>query len=294
MSKHHLLSQILKGSWFIEQKFADGFMPRVMDLLQRKPSAMDDEVDWDKIDEKHMAYVLVRKGNSFVRIEDESELTEGSIAVIGIEGPIMKADFCGYAGTNTMRQWLKDARENPKIGAVFIPGGSGGGAVDGTFEFVDEIAETAKVKPVIGFVDGMSASAMYAIHSACTAVYASHKTSEIGSIGVMVHFASYDKYYKKEGIELHYINAESSPDKNNDVLEAKKGNYKPIQDNSLTPLHTIFKDTVKRGRANIKDSAMTGKMYLAERAISEGLIDGIMSFEDAINEAYDMANSKSI
>jgi ClpP class serine protease len=215
------------------------------------------------------------------------------VAVIRIEGVIMKEDNCGAPGTETLSKIVKEAYAHPNIAAIVIIADSGGGAVNGTFEFSDLL--TNGPKWVVTHVTGMAGSAMYAIASG-THIIASHRTVEVGSIGTAISFMDYTKAYEEMGIKEHYINATASKDKNQDYFEALKGNYDRIRKNILDPTNDVFLDTVKNNRAGKLDlkeeDVLTGKMYLAEAAIENGLIDEIGDFEYAIDTALKLAEKE--
>jgi protease IV len=294
MSKIKLISAITRGKWLIDEQYAAGFMPIVADFLKGKPVAwFDDEEDAHY---SPACYILEPAGDSFIRKEFSEIIKEpGAVAILSLDGPVMKEDWCGSIGTASLRRHLRIAAATPNIASIVFIGNSGGGSVDGTFELADEINEVQAIKPVIGFIDGRSCSAMYAIHSACTAIYACHRTAEVGSIGVCVELRDYREYMLKQGIKEIYINAETSPDKNQDFIQARDGKVELMQKNSLVPLHAIFKETVKRGRGERlkSDDTLTGTVYLAELAIENGIIDGILSFEDCVNEAYELGINQS-
>lgn len=290
MNKVTLIKQITTGQWLIDQDFADAFLPSVEKMLQGEPVSFYDE-SIEENEKVNAAYILSPAANaSFEQgytLNDEIE--ENSIGVLQLRGVVMKEDYCGVPGTASLMYLAKEMANNPKIGSLLFIQDSGGGAVDGTFELADAIAEIAKTKPVIGFVDGLSASASIAILSKCTKLVASHKTSKIGSIGVATSIRDFSEHWEKAGVKEHYYTASTSPDKNKAALEARKGNPELLKSETLDPLHAIFKASVKEGRPNVKDEALTGSMYLAEKAIEMGLIDAIGTFETAVNEAYKLS-----
>jgi protease IV len=293
MSNFRLLSQILRGEWLIDSRFADGYLPIVADLIEGKPSAFLQ----GKKSTANSTHAYIKDGNSFIRVDDENELMPGAVVAMGISGPVMKDDFCGDVGTSTLRNHLRKAVTNKNVSAILLKMETGGGAVDGTFELADDIRNASRIKPIIGYVDGLSASAGYAIQSGCTKIFTSHKTAEVGSIGVAATIMDYSEKLKALGVKEHYINASTNPDKNKAFMDARKGDYKGYQE-KLDEIHQIFMDTVKAGRGskiNLEvENVFTGKTYLSEQAYQYGLIDGICSFEDALSEAYELGTYKTL
>lgn len=282
-----LLNKLHNGVWMIEPRYAEALKPRVLQLINGEREAFFSTEEEDRKAEKEAVYCFAPTANGFVKTQDVSDLPENSIAVFKLSGPVMKETFCGIAGTAYLREQIKEALIHPNIGSVIMITDTGGGAVDGTFELADDLYEANK--PIIGFVDGMSCSAGYAIMAGCKEIYASHKTAEVGSIGVCVSLINRDEQYKKYGIVEHYYNASTSPDKNQAFLKAREGDGTLLQKNMLDPTHKVFKETVQRGRGKVSENALTGNVYLAEEAQQIGLIDGIATLEDVVNHAYELS-----
>jgi len=296
MANFRLVSKILRGAWLIDDRYAEGFYGRVIKLLSGEPVSFfnDDEIASNI--QQHKTYALALTAGTITRIDSYDDAPEGSIAVLNYSGVVMKEDSCGIPGTDTMRNRLLEAYAHKNIGAVFLKMDSGGGSVDGTFEFADVVAQNKK--PVISFISGMAASADYAIISGSHRIFASHKTTEIGSIGTATTLYNSKERLKQMGYEMLYINADSSPDKNQDYFKALEKDFAPIKQNILNPTNTIFQDTVKSNRSGKLsmqgNEPLTGKVYLAEKAIDLGLIDAIATEQDALNYALQISGKKEL
>jgi protease-4 len=244
--------------------------------------------DWVAENAKANAqFILKPNGDSWELLAEGEEIPPGSIHVMKFSGAVMKDDWCGVPGTESLQERFITGQSHPNIIGTVFSTDTGGGHVDGTFEYVDVIA--AAEKPVVGYVNGMSCSAGYAMMSRCTEIMLCHQTAMVGSIGTAVSFYNFTERYKKKGIELIYINAESSPDKNQDYFEALAGNIKPMQED-LNYLNEIFQTSVKAGRPGIKKEAITGKCYRGQQAISLGMADSIGTLSDAVNRVEELAN----
>lgn len=214
----------------------------------------------------------------------------GSTAVLSISGPIMKYDNCGDMGTKSYAALLKKAEANHNINSVILMIDSPGGTVDGTFDLgavVDKFS-----KPVVAFVDGLMASAAYRIGSGAAEIIANNETCDIGSIGTMLNFMDVQPAYEKMGVKFHHVYADASKDKNQDFHQLQQGNYDLVK-KDLNTINNLFISDVKRNRPNIKETALTGKMFLAKEALEQGLIDAIGNFDYAIERAQDLAYTKS-
>jgi ClpP class serine protease len=130
-------------------------------------------------------------------------------------------------------------------------------------------------------VNELAASAGYWALSQCDEIIANGKTAEIGSIGTMATWADLKPLFEKQGVRFHEVYATRSTDKNRMFLDANEGNYEAmIQE--LDSVNEVFLSAIQKARPQIKESALTGKVYLSTEAKKLGLIDKIGTFEDAI------------
>jgi ClpP class serine protease len=262
---------------------------RAIKFLSGEMPAMAEEPEIDK------PYAL--NAGSYFEFDDDQEFglaQTGSVAIIPICGTIMKYDYCGSPGTDTLSSWLKSAIASPQIGAIVLCVNSGGGSVEGTGEFADLIKGSTKT--ILAFCDGLMASAAYWIGCSAKEVWASHATCEFGSIGTAVCFMDDSEYMEKNGFKEIYLNADSSPDKNQDVLKAINGDPSQLKENIINPTNAIFTKHVKANRESLKlfgdgqyQEPLTGKVYLAERSIEIGLIDGICTMDACIERALEIS-----
>lgn len=210
---------------------------------------------------------------------------KGSIAVIDIQGALMKNDqYCGPAGMESIGAWIKAADANQNIDGIILKVDSPGGTVDGTEELGNIIKGTKK--PIVGFINGTMASAAYWIGSATDTLIANGATAHIGSIGAMMSFADVQPALEKAGVKFHEVYSSLSGDKNKGFRDARQGDYTDIIGNTLDPLAQMFTDTVNKnrtGKLSTKENVLTGKMYFAKDAKKFGLIDSIGTMDDAIN-----------
>lgn len=211
------------------------------------------------------------------------------VAVIPVSGPLMKADYCGELGTASLQALTQMAISAHSVKTIMFLVDSPGGTVDGTQSFSNTIKNAGK--RTVCMISGIMASAAYWIGSSCNEVYASESTSLVGSIGTMCSFYDDERYLENNGIVLREFYADASEDKNKAMTEAKKGNGSKLIKEMLNPLNDEFLATVKENRAGKiqGNETLTGKLYTARQAVSNGLIDGIKSFDEVIQ----ISNSKN-
>ncbi|MQQ08714.1 S49 family peptidase [Epibacterium sp. SM1979] len=130
--------------------------------------------------------------------------------------------------------------------------------------------------PVYAFVEDVAASGGYWLAAAADEIWADD-SSVVGSIGVISAGFGAHVFLARQGIERRVHTAGTSksmldpfrPEQEEDVARLKV---------LLEDIHTNFKDhvTARRGDKLMKDADLfTGEVWLAKRAKSLGLIDGI-------------------
>jgi ClpP class serine protease len=215
------------------------------------------------------------------------------IVMIPISGPLMKADFCGWFGTGTLRQMVDLANNTASVHTIVGLLDTPGGTVDGTEAFAQAIKGSDK--RTIGCIDNLCCSAGYWIGSSFDELVATSKTDVIGSIGTMCSFADYSGYYEMNGIVQREFYATASKDKNKSFNDARKGNGDALVKEMLDPLNDVFLNTVKENRGSKlskKENVLTGKTYTASQAQQHGLIDGVSSFNGVIKNAVEQKGKK--
>ena len=221
-------------------------------------------------------------GGSFDKAPD------GSVAVVSLRGDMLKeGTMCSY-GTEEVAAVIREAASSGKIIGVRLDIDSGGGAVDSIAPMLGAISFCQqKGKPVVASCD-LCASAAYYVACHCDEIVADNAISaEFGSIGVMMQFPDYAKYYEQRGIKIHTIYSDLSTYKNAPFEAALKGDYKSIREETLNPLARQFQEAVKARRPKLDlevDGIVSGRMFFAGDALRVGLIDKIGTPDVATEE----------
>lgn len=208
-----------------------------------------------------------------------------SVAIISLRGDMMKeGTMCSY-GTEEIAAVIREAADATPIIGIRLDIDSGGGAVDAIAPMLDAIAYSqSKGKPVVASCD-LCASAAYYVACHCNRIMANNTLSaEFGSIGVMMQFPDYAKYYEEKGIKIHTIYSNLSTYKNAPFEAARKGEYASIKTEQLDPLARQFQEAVKSHRPNLDENIegiLNGRMFYAADAKKHGLIDQIGTAAEA-------------
>jgi len=224
---------------------------------------------------------------------DFSKAPEGSVAVISLKGDMMKGGtMCSY-GTEELAAVVREAADAKNIIGIRLDIDSGGGAVDAIPPMLDAIAYCqSKGKPVVAACD-LCASAAYYVASHCDSIVAVNDISaEFGSIGVMMQFPDYAKYYEQKGIKIHTIYSDLSDYKNAPFEAARKGDYKSIKEEMLNPLARQFQEAVKSHRKDLKqdiDGILNGRVFYARQSLVNGLIDEVGTTESATEKVRQLS-----
>jgi ClpP class serine protease len=230
------------------------------------------------------------------------EIPDGSIAYHRIFGTIL-SDAYYWFSTMRFERDIMTAEDNPQIAVHFLHINSGGGEA----YYLDQISKTLNncSKPIYVLIQRTCGSAAYYIGCHGTVIKAITQNDIIGCIGTMVAFWNTDKYMEKEGFVKVEVYATRSPLKNktfNDLCDGKPAKYR--QD-MLDPLCEQFIAEVQATRPIISKHPddhpiLQGETYRSElaQAADNGLIDGITSIQEAIQEAHTLGQewlqSKSI
>lgn len=223
---------------------------------------------------------------------------EGSVAVVTLRGDMLKeGTMCSY-GTEELAAVIREAADAKNIIGTRLDIDSGGGAVDAIAPMLQAIAYSqAKGKPVVASCD-LCASAAYYVACQCNRIVADNSLSaEFGSIGVMMQFPDYAKYYEQKGIKIHTIYSNLSDWKNAPFEAARRGDYASIKAEQLDPLARQFQEAVKAHRQQLDqsvDGILNGRMFYAADALKYGLIDQVGTADDATQLVRRLAASMQL
>ena len=223
------------------------------------------------------------------------ELPEGCIAYHRIWG-FITADSRWYFSSKQFELDLLAAEANPAITCHFLHANSPGGEA----WYIDRLTETMRAcnKPIITLVEKLDCSACYYItcHSAYMASLTAYDT--IGCIGTMIDTFNYDGWFEKIGIKRVMARATKADLKNKkweDLLNGKPEQY--IKE-ELDPLNEKFLAAVLASRPGLgsleeNDPVFRGETFDTQHAIDKGLIDGSMTFIEAVAKAIELGRNYS-
>lgn len=208
------------------------------------------------------------------------------VAKIKIEGVISDSSSYGEAKNIVLALDKAFANKHSK-GVVLELNSPGGSAVQSNivFERIMKLRKLYPEKPVYAVVSDMCASGCYYIASAADKIYAD-PVSIVGSIGVIYSGFGFVDAINKLGVERRVLTAGD----HKDILDPFKPQSsfdKSLMQNMLNSVHKKFIESVKLGRGQRlkldQDSDIfSGKFWVAEDALSLGLVDKLGHTEDAL------------
>jgi ClpP class serine protease len=223
--------------------------------------------------------------------------TENNVAVIPITGVLTRAGSWWDMGTDDIAELIDEANDNDSISAIILKTNCYGGSVDALSPI--QASLTQKKKPCIAAVDSVSYSLGYFINTLCDKIYAVNKMCSVGSIGIMVSYTDYSEYYKQFGIKQIDVYPPESDWKNKPQREAMQGNTELLIKEQLSPWAQYFQETVRATRPNLNDAVegtLSGRTFFAKytetNAMINGLIDGVMPFEDIVQYAFSLSQAQ--
>ena len=201
----------------------------------------------------------------------------GKIGIVEIEGSI--ADL-----KDVMADVVR-FKEDDSIRGVIVRINSPGGAVGPTQEAASEIKKLRAKKKVYVSMGSVCASGGYYIAATGEKIYANPSTIT-GSIGVIMQQTVVEDLMKKIGVQSNTIKAGSMKDVGNPFRKMTDSERQYLQ-GIIDSIHEQFIKDVAEGRKMPIETARKlsdGRIYTGLQAKEEGLIDGIGTFYDVVDE----------
>jgi protease-4 len=283
-----LTSQIVRSAWFMSADYAYAAVPDLLRLFNPDAQKMT-----GSLDEIRGSLPLLASSLNGDESSSYDDLPGGSIANFKFSGVMLKhGTWCSY-GTEEISAAMKAAASHKNIAGALVEMDSGGGGVNAVAPFLEGMnAFKAQGKPTLAHVDVCCSAALWGCAPADQIMASNNISALIGSIGVMQQWVDFSEYYEKMGINISNRYPAESSMKNKGYEDATKGNFDYLEKEELAPLAIQFQNGIKtlRGsKLNLQDeNIMKGKVYSADQAVANGLIDTIGNREKAIEMLFDM------
>lgn len=223
------------------------------------------------------------------------------VALISIDGPLMRGE--GPEGpfgqmvdsVETILDLLDQAREDPHVKGVLLAVNSPGGGITESDEIHHAIEELrGERKVVLAHFGDLAASGGYYVACAADKILA-QPTTVTGSIGVITMLPEISELAKKLGVSVEVVKSGPMKDMGSflrPITPEERGEFDAL----VQEMYEIFLEKVwasrkgvqfEGGEPNTKDywrSLADGRIYTAQQAAANGLVDGICYRAEAIEE----------
>ena len=214
--------------------------------------------------------------------------TSDGVAVISVLGSLVNrgawlGSYSGETSYEGLKFQVAHAAQDRRTKAILLDIESPGGEAVGAFEVADAVRTAAAEKPVTAVVNGMAASAAYAIASAARRIVTT-STGVSGSIGVVLLHGDFSRKLDKEGITPTLIFAGAH--------KVDANPFEPLSDAVRADLqaevnhfYDLFVETVAAGRRGVSPKAIRAteaRTFIGAEAVAVGLADDVGTFESAL------------
>ena len=252
------------------------------------------------------------KGMEEVTVEDNQ--SDNKILLVDVSG-IISSEMWDRSGQNmvsSVRDQLKEAKEDKSIKAVILRVDSPGGEVlasDEIYKYITQFQKETSI-PVIASMGTLAASGGYYVSAPCQWIVANELTIT-GSIGVIMHGFNYRGLMDKVGVSPVVFKSGKfkdmmSPDRlPSEVSLEEKAMVQGMIDETFQKFKKIVREgrdwsatrnakSSDHGQALAKDweSLADGRILSGNQAFANGFVDELGNFKTAVERAKKIAGVK--
>lgn len=218
----------------------------------------------------------------------------GKIAVIFASGAIMDGEATqGNVGGDTTAAQIREARLDADVKAIVLRVNSPGGSVSASEMIRAELAAAkAAGKPIVVSMGGMAASGGYWISTPANYIVANPSTLT-GSIGIFGVINTVEN--SLDSIGVHTDGVATSPLADVSITKNLPPEIQQIMQLSIENGYQRFISLVAAARKSTPeqiDKIAQGHVWTGQDAKSNGLVDSLGDFDDAVAKAAELAKLK--
>ena len=225
--------------------------------------------------------------------------TREGVAVIPVIGSLINrgawlGSYSGETSYEGLTYQVQHAADDPRTIAILLDIDSPGGEAVGCFECAAVIRTASTKKPVTAVVNGMAASAAYALASAASMIVVT-ETGVAGSIGVVMLHGDYSRALDKAGITPTLIFAGAHKVDGHPFAPLPDGVKADLQ-NEVDQFYSLFVRSVAEGRSGLTEKqirATEARTYIGRSAVDAGLADEVGTFSTALAGLVSRASAHS-
>lgn len=193
---------------------------------------------------------------------------------------------------------LQHAGRDDNVKAVILRVDSPGGTISGSDQIHNEILKLRDQtdKPVVAFMRNIAASGGYYCSVAAERIVA-EPTTITGSVGVIMGYLVLEELLEgKLGIHPVIVKSGEKKDWPSSFHQPTQEQLDYLQQKVIDPAYDRFVNIVADGRTSLSfddvNRLSDGSIYPAQEALDEQLIDSIGYFDDAVEQAKELAGIK--
>ncbi|MBK5073763.1 signal peptide peptidase SppA [Budviciaceae bacterium CWB-B4] len=245
-------------------------------------------------DQQNKNYNFISIYNYQVTESDFERAKLPEIAVVFANGAIVDGpEMPGMVGGDTTAKQLRAARLNDKIKAIVLRVNSPGGSVTASEMIRSEVQALKEAgKPVVVSMGGMAASGGYWISTPADYIISSPSTLT-GSIGIFGVINTFEN--SLDVIGVHTDGVSTSPLADATITKALPPQFSEMMQLTIENGYRTFINLVAKSRHKTPaevDSIAQGRVWIGSDAKSNGLVDQLGDFDDAIKKAAELAKLK--
>jgi len=228
----------------------------------------------------------------------DDEPAPSALAVIPVHGSLASKGGSVNGMSSSMRSYPEVKNEvnaslhNEKVVGIFMDYDTPGGEAAGNIEFAEWLNEQSleSGKPIWSMANHDAASAGYAMFSAGSRLIAS-PSARLGSIGVVYQHTDVSQALKKNGRKVTFIHAGKYKVSGNSASPLSKADEKRIQtqvDYMYDRFTGLVANNLDMDQQIIRDTEAA--VLNSSEALDLGLIDSVMTSDDALAEMFEFIN----
>lgn len=246
----------------------------------------------------HGALSVNQRSHYEEQFVDGDEDAKDKIAVIYVTGVISSSED-GSTSEGGMvadiEDQLQQAVDDKHVKAIILRINSPGGEVVASDEIYQAVVAARDKKPIVASIDTVGASGAYYIAVGADYLMA-NELSITGSIGVIMESFTYGELADKIGIKFYTFKSGKYKDILNPAREPTE-DEKALVQGLIMEVYEKFVGIVAEERKMkvdaLKNGLADGRILSGKQALEAGFVDGVGYFEDAIDQAEDLAKIKT-
>lgn len=209
----------------------------------------------------------------------------GDVAILRLTGVLIKgaSTHSGACSTQEVRERVKWAQKAPEIHGILLVVDSPGGEVSGVHDLALALKQFAQNKPLVTYIEDYGCSAAYWVACAAPHLFC-NPTATVGGVGAMLAFTDSSQALERAGLRRHIITTGRHKRIGFPGLPLLPED-KAILRQYVGAIGAMFARFVLQQRRLAEVEAKNvfqGKLYVGEQAVAAGLVDGVMSFDEAL------------